>query len=102
MPTEETRARVDGARAEVVATTNRRLTGELQPRVADAVGRRVQSLGLARPPAYRGFGRASSSQDADRTISAEKDQIIRGVPKRASQYQPKPGDRRVPLVPVGA
>jgi len=47
------RARVDGARAEVVATTNRRLTGELQPRVADAVGRRVQSLGLARPPAMR-------------------------------------------------
>ena len=47
------RARVDGDKAEVVATTNRRLTVELQPRVTAALDRRLQSLGLARPPAVR-------------------------------------------------
>lgn len=40
-------------RAEVAATTNRRQAGDIQPRVAEAVERRVQSLGLARSPAVR-------------------------------------------------
>jgi hypothetical protein len=47
------KVKVDGAKAEVVATTNRRQTGELQPRVVEALDRRVGSLGLARPPAVR-------------------------------------------------
>lgn len=44
------RARVSGRRAEVVATTNRRQAADLQPRVAEVVNRRLQSLGLAAPP----------------------------------------------------
>jgi hypothetical protein len=47
------KARVDGDKAEVVATTNRRLTAELQPRLVTALDGRLQSLGLARPPAVR-------------------------------------------------
>ncbi len=47
------RVKVDGSKAEVLATTNRRRTAELQPRVAEAVDRRVGSLGLARIPAVR-------------------------------------------------
>jgi cell division protein FtsL len=47
------KVKVDGAKAEVVATTNRRQTAELQPRVVEALDRRVGSLGLARPPAVR-------------------------------------------------
>jgi hypothetical protein len=47
------KARVDGEKAEVVATTNRRQTAEMQPRLAAALDRRIGSLGLARPPAVR-------------------------------------------------
>jgi hypothetical protein len=47
------KVRVDGDKADVVATTNRRGTAELQPRVVEALDRRVGSLGLARPPAVR-------------------------------------------------
>jgi len=47
------KARVDGDRAEVVASTNRRQTAELHPRLCAALDRRVASLSLARPPAVR-------------------------------------------------
>lgn len=47
------RTRVDGTRADVVATTHRRQPGDLQPRVAAALDRRLTSLGLARAPAVR-------------------------------------------------
>lgn len=47
------KVKVDKDKADVVATTNRRGTAELQPRVQDALDRRVASLGLARPPAVR-------------------------------------------------
>jgi hypothetical protein len=44
------RARVSPKRTEVVATTNRRQAGDLQPRVAEVVERRLHSLGLAAVP----------------------------------------------------
>lgn len=47
------KAKVDEQRAEVVATTNRRQAGDLQPRVANALEGRMHALGLARPPAVR-------------------------------------------------
>lgn len=47
------RVRVEGDKAEVLASTDRRQAGDLQPRVAQALDRRVGSLGLARPPAVR-------------------------------------------------
>lgn len=47
------RARVDGDRAEVVASSNRRQAGDLQPRVAQVLDRRMAALGLARLPAVR-------------------------------------------------
>lgn len=47
------RVTVGEDRAEVVATTNRRQAGDLQARVAAVVERRMQSLGLARPPGVR-------------------------------------------------
>jgi len=47
------RVKIGEARAEVVATTNRRQAGDLQARVAEAIEGRVQSLGLARPPGVR-------------------------------------------------
>lgn len=47
------KVKVDRERADVVATTNRRGTAELQPRVVQALDRRVGSLGLAHPPAVR-------------------------------------------------
>jgi hypothetical protein len=58
-----TASRVDGVagakvkvsedRAEVVANTNRRRSGDLQPRITEALNRRMASLGLARPPVVR-------------------------------------------------
>jgi hypothetical protein len=47
------KVKVDKDRAEVLATTNRRRSDELEPRVVQALDRRVGSLGLARPPAVR-------------------------------------------------
>jgi hypothetical protein len=47
------KVKVGEERAEVVATTNRRQAGDLQPRVAGALERRMHDLGLARPPAVR-------------------------------------------------
>ena len=47
------RAKVDDGKAEVVATSNRRQTTELQPRVAEVLDRRIGALGLARPPTVR-------------------------------------------------
>ncbi|MDQ4069396.1 MAG: DUF6286 domain-containing protein, partial [Actinomycetota bacterium] len=47
------KARVDGDRAEVVATSNRRQTDDLQPRLTQALDRRMAALGLARPPSVR-------------------------------------------------
>lgn len=47
------KVKVGEGRAEVVATTNRRQAGDLQPRLADTIERRVQSLGLAQPPVVR-------------------------------------------------
>lgn len=47
------KVKVDEQRAEVVATTNRRQAGDLQPRIANAIERRLHALGLARPPAVR-------------------------------------------------
>jgi len=49
-------------RAEVVATTNRRQAGDLQPRVTDALERRMHDLGLAQPPAVRVKVRTRSDQ----------------------------------------
>ena len=47
------RARVSEDKADVVATSNRRQTGDLAPRVTQALDRRIGGLGLARPPAVR-------------------------------------------------
>ncbi len=47
------KVKVDEQRADVVARTNRRQAGDLQPRVADALERRMNTLGLARPPKVR-------------------------------------------------
>ncbi len=45
------RVKVDGERAEVAAVTNRRQAGDLQPRLAATLEHRLQTFGLARPPA---------------------------------------------------
>ena len=56
-------ARIDGVagaktkigkdKAEVVATSNRRQTGDLEPAVSQAVDRRLAAIGVARPPTVR-------------------------------------------------
>ena len=47
------KAKVSDDRAEVVASSNRRQTGDLEPRIAQTLDRRLHALGLARPPAVR-------------------------------------------------
>jgi hypothetical protein len=47
------RARVDEDKVEVVASSNRRQTDDLGPRVTQVLDRRLSTLGLARPPAVR-------------------------------------------------
>jgi hypothetical protein len=47
------RAKVDGEKVEVVASSNRRQTDDLGPRVTQVLDRRLSTLGLARPPAVR-------------------------------------------------
>jgi hypothetical protein len=47
------KVKVDATKAEVIATTNRRQTAEVQPHLAAALDRRIGSLGLARPPAVQ-------------------------------------------------
>ncbi len=47
------KAKVDADRVDVVASSNRRQPGDLQPRVTQALDRRMGALGLARPPSVR-------------------------------------------------
>ena len=47
------KARVDEDRADVVASSNRRQTDDLGPRVRQALDQRMGALGLARPPSVR-------------------------------------------------
>jgi hypothetical protein len=47
------KAKVRKERAEVVATSGRRQTGDLPPVVTDALDRRLATVGLARPPEVR-------------------------------------------------
>ena len=47
------KARVGDDRADVVASSNRRQTDDLGPRVTQALERRLSTVGLARPPAVR-------------------------------------------------
>lgn len=47
------KARVGEGRADVVARSNRRQTGDLGPRVTEVLDRRMSAIGLARPPAIR-------------------------------------------------
>ena len=47
------KAKIKDDRAEVVASSNRRQTDDLGPRVTQALYRKVGALGLARPPAVR-------------------------------------------------
>jgi hypothetical protein len=47
------KAKVDGDRAQVVAASSRRQTDGLEPRVTQALDRRMGALGLARLPAVR-------------------------------------------------
>lgn len=47
------KARIGDGRADVVASSNRRQTGDLGPRVTEALDRRLSAIGLARPPAVR-------------------------------------------------
>lgn len=47
------KAKVDGGRVEVVATSNRRQVDDLEPRLTHALDRRLGALGLARPPSVR-------------------------------------------------
>ena len=47
------KAKVREDRADVVASSNRRQTGDLGPTVTEALDRRMSALGLARPPAVR-------------------------------------------------
>jgi hypothetical protein len=47
------RARVSDDKADVVAMSSRRQTGDLGARVTQALDRRISALGLARPPAVR-------------------------------------------------
>jgi hypothetical protein len=47
------KARIADDKVEVVASSNRRQTDDLGPRVTQALDRRLSTLGLARPPAVR-------------------------------------------------
>jgi len=47
------RAKVGDDKAEVVASSNRRQTDDLGPRVTQALDRRLSAVGLARPPTVR-------------------------------------------------
>lgn len=47
------KAKVDGERVDVVASSNRRQVDDLQPQVTQALDRRMGALGLARPPSVR-------------------------------------------------
>ena len=47
------RAKVDGERVDVRASSNRRQVDDLQPRVTETLERRMGALGLARPPSVR-------------------------------------------------
>ena len=47
------KARVGKEKAEVVASSNRRQTDDLEPVVSQALDRRMAAIGLARPPAVR-------------------------------------------------
>ena len=47
------KAKISGDRVEVVATSNRRQTDDLGPRVTEALDRRMGALRLARPPAVQ-------------------------------------------------
>ena len=47
------KAKVNEDKVEVVASSNRRQTAELEPRVTEALARRMGSVGLARPPGVR-------------------------------------------------
>ena len=47
------KAKVENDRVDVVTTSNRRQTGDLEPRVTQALDRRMGALGLARPPSVR-------------------------------------------------
>ena len=47
------KARIKKERAEVRASSNRRQTEDLEPRVVQALDRRLGALGLARPPSVR-------------------------------------------------
>jgi hypothetical protein len=47
------RAKIDKDTAQVVASSNRRQPGDLQPRITHALDRRLATLGLERPPAVR-------------------------------------------------
>ena len=47
------KAKIKDDRADVVASSNRRQTDDLGPRVTQALDRKMGALGLARPPAVR-------------------------------------------------
>lgn len=47
------KAKVNDDRVDVVASSNRRQTGDLEPRVTQAIDRRMGAMGLARPPSVR-------------------------------------------------
>jgi hypothetical protein len=47
------KAKVGKEKAEVVASSNRRQTDDLEPMVSQALDRRMAAVGLARPPAVR-------------------------------------------------
>lgn len=47
------KAKIGKGRAEVVASSNRRQTDDLKPRITQALDRRMETLGLARPPTVR-------------------------------------------------
>ncbi len=47
------KAKVEGERVNVVASSNRRQVDDLQPQVTQALDRRMGALGLARPPSVR-------------------------------------------------
>ena len=47
------KAKVDGERVNVVASSNRRQVDDLEPQVTQALDRRMGALGLARPPSVR-------------------------------------------------
>ena len=47
------KAKIGKEKAEVVASSNRRQTDDLEPAVSQALDRRMAAIGLARPPAVR-------------------------------------------------